>query len=117
VKKSAFQFMRDDQEVLRCFARRAETFGQRLRGLLGRAPLGKGQALWLNPCNSVHCFFMRYAIDVVFVDRRNYVIKIVSTLRPWRMAWCLGAESVIELHADENVARYLQLGDRLQCQD
>jgi uncharacterized membrane protein (UPF0127 family) len=60
----------------------AETSGERRRGLLGSDRL-EG-AVWLQPCSSVHCVGMRYAIDVALLDRRGRVLRIV-TLRPGRM--------------------------------
>jgi uncharacterized membrane protein (UPF0127 family) len=60
----------------------ADTFLKRMRGLLGKKEFRKGQALILNPCNSIHTFFMYFPIDVVFVDRHNQVIEVISSLRP-----------------------------------
>src|SRR5437762_1433524 len=69
----------------------ADTAPARMRGLLGRDGLEEGEGLLIRPTNSVHMFFMRFAIDVVFVDRELAVRKIVERLRPWRMAGCRGA--------------------------
>ena len=77
----------------------ADTAPTRIRGLLGRRQLEPGEGMLLRPANSVHMFFMRFAIDVVFVDRELAVRKIVERLRPWRMAGCLGAKAALELPA------------------
>lgn len=58
----------------------------RLRGLLGRRGLGKGEALVLRPSNSIHMFFMRFAIDALFVDKANIVVGACEDLRPWRVS-------------------------------
>jgi uncharacterized membrane protein (UPF0127 family) len=71
----------------------------RRRGLLGRDEFEKGAALIIAPCSSIHTFFMRFAIDVVFVSRDGRVLKTYSTLVPWRMAFSFGAFAVIELPA------------------
>jgi uncharacterized membrane protein (UPF0127 family) len=71
----------------------------RRRGLLGRDEFEKGAALIIAPCSSIHTFFMRFAIDAVFVSRDGRVLKTYSTLVPWRMAFSLGAFAVIELPA------------------
>ena len=71
----------------------------RRRGLLGRDEFEKGAALIIAPCSSIHTFFMRFAIDVVFVSRDGRVLKTFSTLVPWRMAFSFGAFAVIELPA------------------
>ena len=63
---------------------RADTFRARLVGLLGRPSLEADEGLWIEPCDSVHTFFMRFPIDVAFVDREGQVLKTVERLRPWR---------------------------------
>jgi uncharacterized membrane protein (UPF0127 family) len=69
----------------------------RRRGLLGRDTLDKGAALIIAPCNSIHTFFMRFAIDVVFVARDGRVLKTCPRLVQWRIAFSIGAFAVIEL--------------------
>lgn len=79
-------------------ARLARGYWSRLIGLLGRSTLRAGEALVLEPCTSVHTAFMRFAIDVVYVDRSRRVVKAVCGLRPFRVSGSLGgARSVIEL--------------------
>ena len=58
---------------------------KRIRGLLGRKEFKKGEAIILKPCNSIHTFFMRFPIDVLFIDKENRVIKAVSHLEPFRL--------------------------------
>ena len=81
--------------------RRADSFFSRLGGLLVLAPLQSGQGLLLVPCASVHTAFMRYAIDVVFLDRDGVIKKIVPCLKPWRAAACPGAHQTLELAAGQ----------------
>lgn len=64
----------------------AATFMARLRGLLGRDSLEAGEALVLEPCTSVHMFFMTFALDVVFVDGQDRVVAIYPDLRPWQVS-------------------------------
>lgn len=71
----------------------------RLKGLLGRKSLECGEGLWIVPCESVHTFWMRFPIDVIYLDRKHRVLKVRSAVRPWRMSACLRAHSVIELAA------------------
>ena len=84
-----------------------------MRGLLGRSELPPGDGL-LIPTWSIHMFFMRFAIDAVFLDRERRVIRIVENLRPWRTASCRGAKEVVELAAGEASRRGLAIGDRLR---
>jgi len=82
----------------------AERGWDRTRGLLGRARIEGGEGLLITRCSSVHTVGMRYAIDVVFLDREGRIARIVEGLRPMRMALCLGAASVLEL-AEGQAAR------------
>jgi uncharacterized protein len=65
----------------------AETAWTRMVGLLGRPGLGDGEGLVLRPCSSVHTWFMRFTIDVLFLDRDLVVLRAVDSLRPFRLAW------------------------------
>jgi len=85
----------------------------RRRGLLGRDGLEPGAALVIAPCNSIHMFFMRFAIDVVYVDRAGRVRKIVRALRPWRISAAMSAYAVIELAAGSLDGCDIGRGDRL----
>ena len=62
----------------------ALTSSERMRGLLDHEGLDEGEALVISPCNSVHMFFMQFAIDVVFASADGVVIRAISNLRPWR---------------------------------
>lgn len=90
----------------------ARSYWQRLRGLLGTMGLNNDEALWIDPCSSVHTFGMRYAIDVVFVDRQGVVLKVVHDMSPWRTAWCPSAQSVYEMAAGQARARSIEPGQR-----
>lgn len=79
--------------------RHALRWHERLRGLLGRAPLGPDEALDIARCNSVHTVGMRYAIDVVFVGRDGSIVRVVEGLGPWRAAACWRAARTVELAA------------------
>ena len=64
----------------------ARSFWARFRGLMLAPPLPAGDALLIQRCASVHCLFMRFAIDVVYVDDNGRVLQCVRNLRPWRMS-------------------------------
>ena len=68
----------------------------RRRGLLGRDGMPEDEALIIAPCNGVHTFFMRFAIDIVFVAKDGRVVKACRRVRPWRMALAWRAFAVIE---------------------
>jgi uncharacterized membrane protein (UPF0127 family) len=88
----------------------AGSFAQRLRGLLGRPPLAADQGLLLCPCRAVHTFFMRYPIDVVFLDGTGRILKICESMRPWRLSSAVGARSVLELGSGQAARHGLTLG-------
>jgi uncharacterized membrane protein (UPF0127 family) len=100
----------DDGHVVceRCLL--AETSFARMRGLLGRSGLPSGEGMLLRPASSIHTAFMRFPIDAVFLDRADRVVKVAADLRPWRMAACRGARTVLELAAGEAARRGLRPG-------
>ena len=70
----------------------------RRRGLLGRTHL-EDEALVIAPCNAVHTFFMKFSIDVIFVDRHGAVTRVARAVQPWRITGALRAFAVIEVAA------------------
>ena len=91
----------------------ADTRESRRRGLLGRDSLDPRAALILRPCFSVHTAFMRFPIDVVFVDRDGTVVKVVRNLDSWRIAGAFGAHAAIEFAAGTIAEGVVDAGDRL----
>lgn len=89
----------------------AATFLSRLKGLLGRKSLRIESGLLINPCNSVHCFFMQFPIDVVFVDKDNRVCQIITNMKPGKVSPIVGkAKYVIEGNANVFAGK-LKTGD------
>ena len=86
---------------------------RRMRGLLGRRELPAGDGIFLRPAPSIHTAFMRFPIDVVFVDRDLRVVKVVEEMPAWRMASSRQARSALELAAGEVGCRGIAVGDRL----
>lgn len=88
----------------------ANTFLSRLRGLLFRRPMSISEGLLIVPCSSIHTFFMRYDVDVVFLDRSCRIRKIIPRLKPWRAAFSRRSHQVLELAAGGAEARGLVVG-------
>lgn len=87
-------------QILGTAVRRADTFGLRLRGLMFRQGLGIGEGLVIEPCKAVHTHFMRFPIDVLFLDEQWQVVLVLPALAPWRYSpHVAGARSVLELAA------------------
>jgi hypothetical protein len=91
----------------------ADTALTRMRGLLGRRGLPRGHGLFIEPTWSVHTWFMRFPIDVVFLDHDLTVLEVRKDMRPWRMAARFRARSVLELASGECDRLRLDVGDRL----
>lgn len=89
----------------------------RMRGLLGRSHLPEGEGLLLEPAYAIHTAFMRFPIDVVFLDSHMRVMKVVDSLPPWRTAGAHLAFSTLELAAGEAGRRDVTVGDRLDVQE
>ncbi len=93
----------------------ADTFLKRFLGLMGRRRLPQGQGLLLSPCSSVHMCFMRFSIDVLYLDEEGHILKIVPNLRPWiGLSLCPGARAALELAAGEAERIGLREGMRLR---
>lgn len=87
---------------------------KRRKGLLGREGLSPGEGLWIVPCESVHTFFMRFPIDLVYLDRENRIRKVRSGVGAWRMSACFSAHSVLELPAGVIRDTETRRGDTLE---
>jgi hypothetical protein len=93
----------------------ADTFWTRFKGLMGRATLPAGEGLRIRPCNSIHTFFMKIPIDVIFLDQGDAVVEVLHAIAPWRVSRVyFGAKAVLELPAGTALASKTQAGDRLQ---
>lgn len=87
---------------------------RRRKGLLGRSELAAGEGLWIVPCEAVHTFGMRFPIDLVYLDRKNRVVKTRSHVEPGRLSACLSAHSVVELPSGIVRSKAIERGDLLE---
>ncbi len=67
-------------------AKTADTFITRMVGLLKHEKLDRGEGLLITHCNSLHMFFMKFAIDVIFIDKSNQVVGVVENIKPSRLS-------------------------------
>lgn len=91
----------------------ASSMFQRMRGLLGKSSLPPGEGIWFPRTSSIHMWFMRFPIDVVYVDRELRVKKTVEALKPWRFSGARGSRSTLELAAGALATLDLRIGDLL----
>lgn len=107
--------MRNDtrQTVLAVAADVANTSATRRTGLLKHERLEPGEGLLISPCSAVHTFFMKFPIDLVYIDRKKQVRKVRQAVPAWRLSACFSAHSVIELPAGTVERTRTEPGDQL----
>jgi uncharacterized protein len=90
----------------------------RMTGLLGRRSLGRGSAMYLSPCSCIHTFFMKFNLDLVFLDKAHRVVRIVRDVRPNRIVGGgTGARSVLEMESGWFPEETLRAGDQVELCD
>jgi len=104
---------RTRQTVLADAAEIADSGAKRRIGLLKHERLAPGEGLWIVPCESVHTFFMKFPIDLVYLDKKKRVRKVRRAVPAWRISLCLSAHSVLELPAGRAAETGTAVGDEL----
>ena len=90
----------------------ADNLFSRTIGLLSKKSLSEGEGLVIKPCCSIHTFFMRFEIDVLFVNKKNEIIALYENVKPWRILPIhLTSHYVIELPARTITAKEVEKGD------
>jgi len=86
-------------------------------GLLTTPSLRSGEGLWLSPCKSIHTFFMRYPIDVLFLDHGGKVLH-QKTYSPWKVSgWYGKSNGALELPAGTLHQAHTQIGDLIEMKE
>lgn len=101
------------KKIILPYVKKTKSFFERARGLLGYTVLGEGEGLLIVPCSSVHTFFMKMPIDVVFLNRDNIIVKMKRNLKPQRFVMSRKASSVLEIKAGQTDRSGLKTGDHL----
>ncbi len=91
----------------------ADNSAKRRTGLLKHERLAAGEGLWIVPCESVHTFFMKFPIDLVYLGKDRKVRKVRHAMKPWRLSACLTAHSILELPAGAAEKTGTRAGDEL----
>ncbi len=92
----------------------ANSFWSRAKGLLGRKTLPQQTTLWISDCNSIHTFFMKFSLDLIFVDRDLKVCAVHRNVRPWRIRGPIWkAKSVFEFSTGAIPENFVEPGDQL----
>ena len=96
----------------------ADRHPSRMKGPLGTSRLGAGEGLLIEPCRSVHTFFMSYPIDVLFLDHENRVVGSVPDMPPWRLtSYHRRASRVLELPPGTVRETGTETGDLLEMEE
>lgn len=103
-------------EILYGNCKVANTFLSRFFGLMGKVNVPENEAVVFPKCNSIHTFFMRIPIDIIFVSRTGVVVKVCPELRPWRLLFPVkGVAHTIEISSRGAEKKKIQIGDQLSC--
>jgi uncharacterized protein len=93
----------------------ADSFSARLQGLIGKRGISEEYALIISPCNTIHMFFMKFCLDIIFVDKNNRVVHLIENIKPWRLSKIVwSANCVIELQTDTIKRSRTEIGDILE---
>jgi len=95
-------------------ASEALTFWQSFIGLMGKSAISDEEALVFYRTNSIHTFFMRFSIDLIYFDINLKILKITPNLKPWRFSFCPKAYGVIEVLRGEAEAKGVTIGQDLR---
>ncbi|MFC1671562.1 DUF192 domain-containing protein [Planctomycetota bacterium] len=89
--------------------------GERMKGLLGRDGLDQGKGYLLPACTCVHTWFMKFPLDLVYINADMTVVKVCRNVKPFRMSCCFGAETTLELAAGEADRCEIEPGTKVEA--
>jgi uncharacterized membrane protein (UPF0127 family) len=97
--------------------RLATSIRERTLGLMFMEKMNGFDGLMLDPCRSIHNFFVRFPIDVIFLDRKNQVVKVIKDFKPWRVTGIyFSAQKTLELPSG-TISFDIERGDLLEISD
>lgn len=93
------------------------SFFQRAKGLLGKKKLLDNESMLFYNCNSVHMFAMKFSLDVIYLDKKFKVVKLVDSLKPWHCSFSAKAKHTLELPLGAITKFNVQLGEQFLIKD
>lgn len=109
--------LKKNSSVLLKKCRIADTFFSRLMGLMGKKQIPQDEAIVFPRCNSIHTFFMRFPIDVIFVSAEGKVVALSEAVGPWRLILPKArVKHTIEMRAARAKELGISVGDTLGCE-
>ncbi|MEW5693974.1 MAG: DUF192 domain-containing protein [Candidatus Hydrogenedentota bacterium] len=112
--KKTFRLYKEDNTLLISQIEKADSFLERLKGLMFRSNIDDDYGLWIEPCNSIHMLGMRFSIDVIYIDSELRILKLVKNLKPYRFSFCFNAHSALETRSGFVAKTGLCLGEKLK---
>ena len=103
-----------NNQVILNNVRIADSSWQRFVGLMGKPFLPKGDGLLLRPCNSIHCFFMKFPIDVAFVDKDDRVLRIITAMKPGHISPIVWKSAYVIESNQNTLEQNLRVGDTVK---
>lgn len=100
-------------EVLARRVQVADTLWTRFWGLMGKRAVAPDEGLLIMPCYSVHTMFMRFPIDVIYLDDDCRILKVADSMKPFRASMRRGSRSVLEMRAGSAVRAGLSVGAQI----
>ena len=92
---------------------RAKSLKMRLKGLIGHSPLSSNESLWILQCNCIHTFFMSFPIDIIFINKKFQVLKVINHIVPHRISPIVWkADSIFESQS-QTISKKVSKGDQL----
>jgi len=91
----------------------ANSFITRFMGLMFKKEIRNYTGYLISPCNSIHTFFMKFNIDVLFITKDKKIIKIIRNLKPWRLTFIyFKSYEVLEMPSG-TLTKEIKVGDEL----
>lgn len=109
--------LNNKNEILFYNAMVTTNFFERLKGVIGKSEMDENQALCIRPCNSIHMMFMKFSIDVIFLDASNRVIAMLENFKPWKVSKIIKrSKVVIEMPVYSIKMKNIKLDDTIKFQ-
>ncbi|MCC7460000.1 MAG: DUF192 domain-containing protein [Proteobacteria bacterium] len=107
-------FNQTRQTLIASDVQKAHSMLKRMKGLLGKKHMPENFGMWISPCSSIHTFFMKFSIDVVFLSPDHQVVKVLHSFAPFRLSsWVNSSQSVLELAGGVLQKTGTQVGDQV----
>ncbi|MDD2371730.1 MAG: DUF192 domain-containing protein [Firmicutes bacterium] len=94
----------------------ADSYFKRLKGLMWKKNLNKDEGLLIKPCNSIHTFFMKINLDVIFIDKNNTIIEIYKNMLPWRISK-IHKNSIFCIEGNAGSFENLKKGEKIKIKE